>query len=189
MCAEVSSSPFYRERSELPPFPLSNLSVEFTSSLSLSSVLYSPSFCDREGSAGRVFRWDYERKSFWTARKIKNTRSPSSKTCSREGNGCITHPWPPIDLLCGTDSVLRESVLNLFFHFSIIIVSSRKTFCHHSTTAINVQNTHLKNSPHVTLAAGEEITSGLVTLCFDIWEQPLVISDLGRRGPCQVLSA
>lgn len=62
-----------------------------------------------------MFRWDYERKSFWTARKIKNTRSPSSKTCSREGNGCITHPWPPIDLLCGTDSVLRESVLNLFF--------------------------------------------------------------------------
>ena len=126
-----------------------------------------------------------KRKSFWTARKIKNLRSPFGNTCSREGNGCITHSWPPIDLLCCTDSVLQESVLNLFFFFIVHYCQFQEDLSQEELLS-SLDNRYqcskhaLKKLIKVTLAAGVEITSGLVTLCFDIWEQPLVISDLGQ---------
>lgn len=150
---EVSSSPCLQERSALrsslpvlSPTPLLTSRRPCQSRLQTTSVLSSPSCCNREGPAGRVQKEillnSEENKEFEIT-----VRQHVLKRRKRLHHSFMTSHSPPmLHRFCFT-GISFESI----FFLLLIIVSSRKTcrkrsFCHHWITAINVQNTHLKSS-------------------------------------------
>lgn len=173
---EVSSSPCLQERSALrsslpvlSPTPLLTSRRPCQSRLQTTSVLSSPSCCNREGPAGRVQKEillnSEENKEFEIT-----VRQHVLKRRKRLHHSFMTSHRPPmLHRFCFT-GISFESI---FFFFIVHYCQFQEDLSQEELLSSldnrNQCSKHaLKKLIKVTLAAGVEITSGLVTLCFDI---------------------